>query len=379
VPRRPTGPPLNNPLSWRGRLAYGLDASRRVATSVVTTAIICVILLAILFIFYPSAIIWLISLTFGILSWSIGILFKTWFVFLKFVLAVLIATAALIGVCAARSWLDVRWIANVEPWNIGPNQMKPLIKDTIAVVSAVFIELLLPIFLVLVLVLLLFSLATLLLQPDSLSRVQDAISNIAAALGDGLKIDTSSLQALVSSVRTNTGEIIAALKDTFAKSAAIVAGAVSGGASLLMFLVKRRASTLLNAKILSIEVTTIIKSTVETMPVALTSKDVLVKLDKGDQVIVASGGRELLLLGSATAVKLPSSLLTIVVRFFHADLALTQVYASIGSEAFAKAAPDRRKRYLDQYEDIWRSDYQPAAFSALFRLALYTRLRAWSI
>jgi hypothetical protein len=368
-------------LSFKGRIAHVIDETRGVSQlPVVTTATIGATAIAAFAIFFPSAIGWALSLTLGISSWSVGVVFSTWHTFLQFVLAVLLATVALVGVSATRSWLDVRWITGGEqPWNIGPNHAKDLRKDTIAVAGAILFELILPIFLILVLLLLFFSLTTLLL-PDSLNTVRGDMTNIGGALSEGLKIDTSSIDALVSAIRTHLREITSTLRDTLAKSAAVVGGAVSAGASLLVFLFKRRQSNLATARVIATELTAIIKYTVETTPIGLSDKDSLVNLPEGRRVIVSGAiDRDLLLLDSTMAVKLPTCLLKIVVRFFHADLAFSQVYAAIGSEAFAQANAERRRRYLDQYERAWLEEYQPAAFSALFRLYLYARLRAWSI
>jgi hypothetical protein len=329
-------------------------------------------------VFFPSAVFSACSLLLGVLSWLVGMLFHTWINFLRFFLAILIATTCLAGICATRAWLEVRWITGDGPWNLGSNHSALLIKDTISVVSAILIELVLPIFLILVLILLLFSLTTILL-PASLDEIQRAISDISDIFSNGLRLTTSNVDALVSSISAHVESIMSTLKDTFAKSAAIVGGAVSAGASLIIYIFKRRHSNISTAHILSNEIRAIIKSTVETTPKALAYKDVLIQMPTGQQVIVAGPDRELLLLGSATVAKLPACLLTTVVRFFHADLALSQVYSSVGSEAFAQAAAARREGYLNAYENIWLNEYQPAAFSVLFRLSLYTRLRAWTI
>ena len=49
--------------------------------------------------------------------------------------------------------------------------------------------------------------------------------------------------------------------------------------------------------------------------------------------------------------------------------------ASFGSVAYAKATRARRERHLRGFEAIWRNLYQTAAFTVLFRMALYALLR----
>src|SRR5260370_41992542 len=122
-----------------------------------------------------------------------------------------------------------------------------------------------------------------------------------------------------------------------------------------------------------------VKLTVELVRAGIAMKELLANFPSGQQVSAAGADREFLLLDPGTAAKLPACLLVAVVLFFHADLSISQIYAGVATEAFAKADVGRRMGYLNAFEEVWRKIYQPAAFSALFRLALYVRLRAWSI
>jgi hypothetical protein len=63
----------------------------------------------------------------------------------------------------------------------------------------------------------------------------------------------------------------------------------------------------------------------------------------------------------------------------HADLSLNQMWSGLGTQEFADAGENRRRNYLTLLQQGWASEYKPAALSALFRLDLYRRLRAWSI
>jgi hypothetical protein len=55
------------------------------------------------------------------------------------------------------------------------------------------------------------------------------------------------------------------------------------------------------------------------------------------------------------------------------------MWSGLGTQEFADASENRRRNYLTLLQQGWTSEYKPAALSALFRLDLYRRLRAWSI
>jgi len=171
------------------------------------------------------------------------------------------------------------------------------------------------------------------------------------------------------------------LAEPLRAGAAFAGGTVTAAASLLLFLFRRRKTNLDAARIVAVEIETTCRSSLQTVPQALVNAAALLDLPRGQLLLAIGSDRELLLLDPSAghAAKLPACLLESVVEFFHADLALTQAYSAFGSVAFAKATRPRRERYLAGFTEIWQQTYQTAAFTALFRLALYLRLRAWAL
>jgi hypothetical protein len=374
------------PKQPRHQLSGLLDAAHKVRGLRVAAGFCLVGLLAGLFLlFYPFATRSVIQFSLGALSWCVALLFATWPAFLRFGLALLIAVATIVGFCSTGAWLEVRWIAEDKlgtPWRIPKNGTWSPRRDIVVVTMAVLAELLLPLFLILSLVALVSSVATLLLS-DSWVLVQTATDDIAGIFREGLRADKPAMTKLMISVWGELGKIVAALKEPFAKSTAVLAGALSASVSLVIFLFKRRQANLNACRIISTEIVAISKQTLGTLRAILVPAflDGLAGFPADQPRIMTSSDRELLLLdpGAGQAARLPACLLEAVVLFFHADLDLTQSYNAIGSIAFAKASEKRRRDYLEGFVGLWTEAYQPATFSALFRLALYSRLRAWSI
>ena len=368
-------------LNLRGMIAVRLDRARHTwPLGRFPRLVLGLALMATGYAFYPVFVGAVIAGLFGVLSWCVGMLFDSWCGFARFTLALVVSATILIGFCAIRAWLWVRWIADDgsgtgQPWVPGSGQWKCLRKDVEAVVFGIAKELLLPLFLVLSVAALLSALAT--LDHVDWARVRAALWAIRDDLAAGLRADPS---AAATAIRGHIDDIVTGFNASAERTAAVAGAALSALSSFVIFLFKRRQSALDAARVVLVEVEETCRPSLASVPTMLASAARLIGLPIGTKLIAVSAARELLLLnpGSEIARKLPQCLLVAVVRHFHADLGLSQIYKEIGSDAFANASPQRREEYLGRLSAYWDDTYQRAAFSALFRLALYDRLRTWA-
>jgi hypothetical protein len=355
-----------------------LDPIRRVPAIVSVLLIACLIVVIFLLFFSQETLAVARGLG-GIIAWVVGFIFGSWRICLRFLLALIIALLLLSSWCALRAWLQVRWTNPTTAWHFAGAPWIVL-SSTWAVVLATLTEVLLSLFLLLSLALVIAAIARVLLS-DRWPEIVQALGNITADLVDSGWLSDSDLASLVGKISDNGAPIMHALADQVRAGAALAGGVVTTAASLLLFLLRRRKTNIDAARIVSAEIETTCRTSLQTVPGALQNAAALLNLPRGHLLIAVGSDRELLLLDPSAghAAKLPACLLESVVEFFHADLALTQAYSSFGSIAYAKATRDRRERHFAGFTTIWEEHYETAAFTVLFRMALYSRLRAWTI
>jgi hypothetical protein len=338
----------------------------------------------ILWIAYPVSSGFAAHLAFAVLSWIIGILATGFPAAVKFMavfgamLLVLTvwcafrARRAVIAACAGSA--GVAWTEAELRRDIG--------RDTLAVAGAVLIELALPVFIALVLLFLLGEIgifvSVFIASASASAGLLTQWTEFAEHFTDGGWSEPTWLVNHLETLSRRLWEIAAPNLD---KVAASFTAAVGGMASLLIFLFRRRQSNLDAARIVLAEVTALARATMQAVPGVFADMTPLLTFAQGERRMLASTDRELLLLdpGAGQVAKLPACLLEAVVVFMHADLSLNQMWSGLGTQEFADAGENRRRNYLTLLQQGWASEYKPAALSALFRLDLYRRLRAWSI
>lgn len=355
-----------------------LDRLRRIPAIVSILLIACAIIVIFLLFFSQETLVVARGLG-GFIASLVGVMFGSWRVCLRFVLALVCALLLLTVWCALRAWLQVRWTNPDEAWNFA-GAPRIVMSSALAVMLAIITEVMLSLFLFLSLALVIAAVARVLLS-EHWQEVVQALGNILTDLVDSRWLSSSDLASLVGKIAANGAPVMHALAEQVRAGAALAGGTLTTAASLLLFLFRRRKANIDAARIVAAEIETTCRNSLQTMPQALLNATALLNLPRGQQLIAVGSDRELLLLDPSAghAANLPACLLESVVEYFHADLALTQAYSSFGSVAYAKAAHARRARHLVGLATIWQELYQTAAFTVLFRMALYVRLRAWTI
>jgi hypothetical protein len=355
-----------------------LDRLRRIP-SLVSVILTAGALIVVFFLFFPDNVLLIAEGVAGIIAWLVGLMFGGWWLCIRFLLALVSALLLLATWCALRAWLQVRWTKHDAVWQFA-GVPHIVLSSTIAVLLAVINEIILSLFLLLSLALIIGAVARVLLS-DQWSVLIEAFGNILTDLVDSRWLSTSDLASMVNNISGHGALIMRALAERVRPGAALAGGTLTTAASLLLFLVRRRKTNIDAARIVAAEIETACRNSLQTVPQALLNASALLDLPRGQLLIAVGSDRELLLLDPSAghAARLPACLLESVVEYFHADLALTQAYSSFGSVAYAKATRARRERHLRGFEAIWRNLYQTAAFTVLFRMALYARLRAWAI
>ena len=329
-------------------------------------------------IFYPDALVEGATLLLGCLGWIVGKFAIGWWGFIRFLAAffsIVLIMSAWCGHRARNSVLQTGIVADLQQWEVDCTSVKATIWEILAVISAILWELLLPIVLLL-------ALLTILEAVVSLLDIEDAwhtlVSDIIAELN---KIWTRSPADIHTGITQALQKIKSPAQLTLQKGIAVIAGTISVGVSLVLFLLRRRAAYLNAAQVISGEIDLIMKDAFKSVPTILTNRIALANRPHGQLLIGATADRKFLLLdpGTGLAVKLPACVVRPAVAFFQADQSLNQLYAGLLSKAFAAADAARRQEYLEYIDKDWRLGYQPTAYTALLRLSFYIRLRRWFI
>lgn len=337
-----------------------------------------VVSVCVLGIFYPNALLWGVTLSAGGLGWIAGWFVASWAAVLRFFGAAIIITLIMSVWCAQRARrtvLQTGIIAGVQRWNTNSYAMSIIIREMRAVVVAVLLELLLPIVLLLAFTALIEAVVNLL---DIETEWEAVASTILSATS---KVWSYSPADLHREILNALAPFKSPAQKMLEKGIVVITGTISISFSLLLFLFRRRSTHLNAAQVIFEEIDLIVKEGFQSVPLILANQTNLANRPRGQLLIGASSDRQFLLLdpGTGLAAKLPACLLRSAVAFFQADLSLNQIYNGLLSQAFAKADLARRQTYLMSLDQEWVSTYQIAAFSALFRLSFYMRLRWWSI
>ena len=352
-----------------------LDRLRRIP-SLVSVILTAGALIVVFFLFFPDDVLLIAEGVAGIIAWLVGLMFGGWWLCIRFLLALVSALLLLATWCALRAWLQVRWTKHDAVWQFA-GVPHIVLSSTIAVLLAVINEIILSLFLLLSLALIIGAVARVLLS-DQWSVLIEAFGNILTDLVDSRWLSTSDLASMVNNISGHGALIMRALAERVRPGAALAGGTLTTAASLLLFLVRRRKTNIDAARIVAAEIETACRNSLQTVPQALLNASALLDLPRGQLLIavgwIASYCCSILARDTPRGYRLAC---WSVVEYFHADLALTQAYSSFGSVAYAKAT--RPERHLRGFEAIWRNLYQTAAFTVLFRMALYARLRAWAI
>jgi len=339
---------------------------------------------------------WLaLKLSVGVLASAASLFLDGWLDLLRFLLAAGVVVLILWGWCAHLAVASVR--ATMADAAVC-NDKRKIVRHTGAVVGAVLLELLLPVFLLLALITLIeaviqllgitdvwraFAQGTFAVLRDAWSmppeRLHQAFTCVLGAF-DVPPAQCWPLREGMSAAETAAHEVAKTGEGLVKEGVAIVTGTISAATSLVLFLLRRRQVHLTAARVIAEEVRSVVRGAFNAIPYTLTHQANLINLPHNTLLIGASSERELLLLHPSTEhpTKLPICLLPSAVAFFHADLALNQSYNAITGPAFAQADQDRRKTYFGFLGEEWAT-YETTAFATLLKLAFYQRLRRWTI
>jgi hypothetical protein len=351
--------------------------------------------ICVLGLFYPNALVDVVTLLAGCLGWIAGAFEIGWAGLLRFVgasLGIVLILSIWCGHRAREAVLRTGLVTRIQPtglvariqqWDPRCDATGIVAREMRAVVAAFLVELLLPIILLIAFLALIGAVVKLLdietawetLTSDTLAALRKVWRQPPAAIHTDI---AQALAAFRAAAATSAGAAQA-----LEKGLAVITGAISAGVSLILFLLRRRSAHLNAARVIAEEIDLIVKEGFQSVPAILGNQPSLAYRPGGQLLIGASSDRQFLVLdpGTGLAAKLPSCLVRSALAFFQADLSLNQVYNGLLSEAFAKAKADavRRQAYLTMLQGEWESTYQPAAYAALFRLGFYLRLRIWSI